>query len=172
MNGTPDESHTTHHAVDGKFSRAFENFVHESNDIVGLLAYARFKQTIRDECMQGNYVTGNLRNPPASTVDVFRSAAERDLSEFASSAIDDARSEIQQSATLNAITSTESSLIELITQRTGRLSSIVTNIVAWLVTLGISALILIVYALPNWQQTLVKAVSEAASPRTYDTDRR
>ena len=51
------------------FSKAFDNFVRDdSEDIEGLLAYALYKRTVRDQCRQGVAVDGKVRNLNYKTI--------------------------------------------------------------------------------------------------------
>lgn len=131
----------------GGHSKAFENLVTEGdNDIVGLLAYALLKQTIREEAMQGSQLNGAFKNPSNVVVAHYRKSAERVLDEFATQVIDDARSEIQTSAILNQLIATEVNLSSTISSATGPVRAIWTNIAAWGITGFIVFLIVVIIA--------------------------
>src|SRR3546814_756696 len=100
------------------YSRAFDNIVQGPDDTVGLLAYALFKQGVREDAAEGRRGDGGLRNPPATVVRVHRDAAQRILEEFASNAIAEAIHEVQQSAVLAAVTSAEVAVRSHIDQKT------------------------------------------------------
>ena len=89
-------------AAPGGYSRAFDNIVQSPDDTVGLLAYALFKQGVRESAAIGRKDETAQRNPPPTVVRVYRDAAQRILEEFASNAIAEATPEVQQSAILSA----------------------------------------------------------------------
>ncbi|MGK2910326.1 MAG: hypothetical protein ACSLE1_11100 [Sphingobium sp.] len=146
------------------YSRAFENFVAsdgDDEDVVGLVAYALFKQAVREEAAAGTAHAGDTRNPPATTVKTYRAAAEQILTEVIGRAIDEATPEIQQSAVLAAIDNATVKIEAHVTQRTGFGSALLTNIIAWIITLAIASLILILATRPSLEQAVVKAVDQA-----------
>lgn len=66
--------------------------------MVGLLAYALYKQSIREDIARGRLVDGSSRDPSPTTVNVFRHSADRILQEFAASAIEEARPDFERSS--------------------------------------------------------------------------
>jgi hypothetical protein len=136
------------------YSRAFDNIVQDEDDFVGLVAYALFKRAIREEAQAGQHSNGDTRTPTATVVQTYRQAAERTLSGVIDSALEAARPELQVSATLDAIETTKSSLREHITNRTGFFSAIVSNVIAWAVTLGLTVLILFLSNKPDLAKIL------------------
>ncbi len=151
------------------YSRAFDNIVQRPNDTVGLLAYALFKQGVREEAAAGRRVDGGSRNPPETAVRVYRDAARRILEEFASNAIAEATPEGSHSSILAAVMSVEAGVKSHIDQKTNWKNAIGMNLIAWVITIAVTALILVLYALPSMQQDMIDAVREiggSAAPRS------
>lgn len=145
-------------------SRAFENMVEGPNDIVGLLAYALFKQNIREEARQGVKTDGSLRNPSDVTVGLFRSSAEQQLNAFASAAIDQATPEIRESAILSAIWKLEANLKTHVTSRTGIGGAIWSNVIAWVVTIVLSTAIVVGLAVSRVGDRMMERFSDLLAP--------
>ena len=145
---------------DKAYSRAFDNIVQGSDDTVGLLAYALFKQGIRENAAEGRREDATSRNPPATVVRVYRDAAQRILEEFASNAIAEATPEVQQSAILAAVVTAEGSVKAHIDQKTNWKNAILTNLVAWVITIFVTVMVLTAYALPNIQQDMLNTLRE------------
>jgi len=142
-------------------SRAFENFVEtgsDERDVVGLIAYALYKQGIREEAISGTAAPGAQRNPPTTTVTTYRAAATQLLTEIVQRAIDETTPEIQRSAVLNAVETAKAEIKGHVTGRTNFGPALLTNIIAWIVTLAIAVLILRLAGSPGVDQTLVNAV--------------
>ena len=153
------------------YSRAFENFVvseGDEEDVVGLVAYALFKQAIREEAAAGALVGGDARNPSATTVKTYRAAAEQLLTGVVDRALDAATPDIQRSAVLSAIEGTTDQIKAHVTERTGFGSALLTNLVAWVVTLAIATLILILAARPSVEQTVAKAADRVGGQQAID----
>lgn len=144
-----------------QYSRAFDNIVKDEDDVVGLLAYALFKRAIREEAQNGQHSNGDTRNPSRTVVETYRQAAERTLSEVINASLEAARPELQSSAALDAIDAAKSNLREHITIRTGFLQAIITNIVAWALTLVLTVLILLAFNRPDPVQTIRNAAESA-----------
>jgi hypothetical protein len=144
------------------YSRAFENFVSAEGgeqDVVGLVAYALFKQAIREEAVSGTLVGGDARNPSATTVRTYRAAAEQLLTGVVDRALDEATPDLQQSAVLAAIEGATGQIKSHVTDRTGFGSALLTNLLAWVLTLAIAALVLILAARPSVEQTVARAAN-------------
>jgi hypothetical protein len=135
------------------YSLAFERFVENEHDIEGLLAYALYKATVREDALRG-FKSGNARDPSPAMVKTFKEAAVARLIEFADGMIEDATPELQQSAALDAVSGLHqtltsqmatavSTLKSHVDDRTGLRPSIFANVVAWVFTLAITALVLI-----------------------------
>ena len=139
------------------YSRAFENIVLGSEDIVGLLAYALYKEAVREEARQGGTVDGTTRNPPPATVNAFRMAAEQRLTEVVKRGIEEATPDIQQNAFTAAVAGLESELKSHVTQRTSFGTALFTNIIAWLTTLAIAAIIIFLLNRPSAEQSVAGA---------------
>ena len=146
-----------------KFSRAFENFVTENGDTIGLLAYALFKQAVRDEIISGQENNGANRNPQPSMVAAFRGSSERLLQEFAASAIIEARPQIIEESISYNISSINdkinmhaSELRSHITSRTKWYTAISSNIISWLISVIATAAIVIGYNHNDIQHGFIK----------------
>ena len=131
---------------------------------MGLVAYALFKQAIREEAASGAALGGDSRNPSATTVKTYRAAAEQLLTGIVANAIDEATPDIQQSAVLAAIEGATGHIKAHVTDRTGFGSALLTNIIAWVLTLAIATLVLLLAARPSVEQTVVKAAERVRPP--------
>jgi hypothetical protein len=147
-----------------EYSRAFENLVEDDNDIVGLLAYALFKQSVR-EAAQERQPAAFSRNPPASVVKTYRLSAERRLEEFASVIVDAQRAELMEGATVEAIKNAASEIRAHTTQRTGFGSALLTNVVAWVLTLAITVFIIWLSGKGGPEDVIVEAGKKADAAR-------
>ncbi len=132
------------------------------DDIVGLLAYALLKQSLREEAAKGVLVKSAFRDPGAHTVSLYRGSAERMLNAFATSAIDEARPEIQKSAALNKIATAESNIVNHVTNRTGTGAAIAINLAAWLISLAIAGIILGAAAVSGVADAMLDRIDSAA----------
>ena len=125
------------------FSRAFENLVTKGDeDIVGLLAYALFKQSVREATRGGDTSQSSERNPAPTSVHVYRSAAERRLSELVDFAVEGARPQIEASALRRAIQDGEVAIKAHVDQRTGFWTAVLAGIVAWSLSLLVTIVII------------------------------
>ncbi|CAN7499706.1 hypothetical protein LJR228_003398 [Mesorhizobium caraganae] len=140
------------------------------DDIVGLLAYALLKQNIREEAARGIRTEGSFRDPTAVTVNLYRSSAEQRLGSFAGSAIDEARPEIQESVILSTIRGLESDLVSHINSRTGTLTAIWTNLVAWMMTGFLTAVVILLLAVTGAGDRLVEKISDALGNAAVSAD--
>lgn len=134
------------------YSRAFQNMVDDDDDLVGLLAYAYYKASVREDARSGSPSDGRERNPNKAQVSAYRSHAERELSDVARRAILEATPDIEQTATANAIISNRTEIIAHITRRTGFWSAFGTNILAWIATLFVAGLVLFLAGRPSIDQ--------------------
>ncbi|WP_185804837.1 hypothetical protein [Pontivivens nitratireducens] len=135
------------------YSTAFEKMTKsDHNDLIGLVAYARYKQMVRDEVLQGQRAAGTPKNPSDQVVDFYRSAARQELQSFAASAIDEATEEIQHSALLDRIETATSEIQRHISDSTGTLRAVWTNFLGWAVTLVITLLVLLISQQPSLPQ--------------------
>lgn len=144
------------------YSRAFENFVDSSGDepdVVGLIAYALFKQAIREEATTGTIAAGDARNPSATTVNSYKAAAKQLLTGVVDRAFTEATPELQQSALLTAFEGAVDQVKAHVTERTSFGQALLTNVIAWVLTLAIAALILILATRPSLEQTVAGAAN-------------
>lgn len=136
------------------FSRAFDRIVQDADDVVGLLAYALYKEAVREEVIQGASPNPADRNPPNAVVKIYREAAEQRLSVVINGGIAQATPDIEAAAIGNVVKASEilittkldgvtTRLEDHVNKRTGFLSSITTNLIAWLLSLAITIIILL-----------------------------
>lgn len=153
------------------YSRAFEKLVLNSDDVVGLLAYATYKQSIREAAQDGRETDKSSRSLTPSLVNALRSSAEQLLTQIVNDGIAQATPDIQNTAmlaTLNShhseiLTTLESerqAIIGHVTEKTGFLPSFLTNIAAWFVTLLIAVSILYVSSRPSVEEALVGSIEQ------------
>lgn len=155
-------------------SRAFEALVQSADDVVGLLAYATYKQSVREAVLDGQAVADRAaRNLPPALVAALRSAAEQLLTKIVSDGIAQATPDIQNSATIATLNSNRAEVLNAlqderqrieahVTARTGFLSSFLINLAAWVVTLLIAVSILYLANRPSVESTLLKSMDKPA----------
>ena len=141
-----------------RHSKAFERFVQDHDDLAGLIAYAFYKQAIREALSQGGTVHRSQDRAPTPTeVDAYRNAAESKLTAFAESMIEQSKADIADTAARADIKALKSDLTTTIKQATTWRTAIATNLVAWLLSIAITVLILLSGA-PSWISTLIASL--------------
>ncbi|MFH7191656.1 hypothetical protein ACHWGL_32710, partial [Klebsiella pneumoniae] len=75
-----------------------------------------------------------------------------------------------QSALLTAIEGAAGQIKSHVTERTGFGSALLTNLIAWVLTLAIAALVLILAARPSVEQTVAKAADRVGVSKTIGKD--
>lgn len=158
-------------------SRAFEALVQGADDVVGLLAYATYKQSLREAALAGQALPDRAsRSLPPALVTALRSSAEQTLTRVVGDGIAQATPDIQNTATIAILGTNQAELLTAlqgerqrieghITARTGVLSSFLTNLAAWAVTLVIAVAILYLANRPSVESTILKSMDKpAASP--------
>lgn len=163
-------------------SLAFEALVQSANDVVGLLAYATFKQSIREAALEGQAVADRAsRNLTPSMVSALRSAAEQTLTEIVSDGIKQATPDIQNTATiatmnghrveiLNTLQQERQQIEKHVTARTGFLGAFLTNLAAWVLTLIIAVAILYLANSPSIEKTIVDTLDDPAAEKSVPAD--
>lgn len=133
------------------YSKAFEVFAESdiADELVGLVAYALYKKQIRERVQRGDVVASAQRNPTKSEQQIYISAAEDALDKFAVSIIDNARDQIVHENTQAEIYQVKMEVIESIETRTSLRTAIGANLVAWLISIGITVLLLVFLSSPN-----------------------
>jgi hypothetical protein len=161
-------------------SRAFELLVEDPDDIVGLIAYAKYKESVREGALQGNVADLAARNLTPVMVNMLRSAAKQMIAQVVSDGIAAASPEIQQTAAVAAVNATKEevkaaveksrsdTLRELteerqkiethVTKRTGYLAQFATNLLAWMVSVAIVVLIVLSRQGQNVEDEVIDAV--------------
>lgn len=153
-------------SVVAAYSRAFGNFVQSDDDVVGLMAYALFKRGVREEAQRGRVSLGGDRDPPPTVVEAYRQAAEQRLAGVIQAAIDEARPELQSSAFMDAVEKSTADISNHITTRTDFKSALFMNLIAWFVTLGLTALIIWLLGKPDIVTAALNHSTEAAAKGT------
>lgn len=97
-------------------------------------------------------------------VEAYRQSAERRLEELVETNIAQATPAIQRSAMLDALNTTETNIKGHVSARTGFVSALFTNVLAWMITLAATVLILAVASRPDPGQTLSDAVKSLGRP--------
>lgn len=124
------------------FSKAFDNFVkNDSEDIEGLLAYALYKRTVRDQCRQGVAVDGKVRNPPDSEVETYRASARDMIETLLTDYENDVRPDLQRSYFDEQLERWKGEIKATVRSRTSTSGQILSNLVAWVITLAISLIV-------------------------------
>jgi len=139
--------------------------VEDDGDIVGLIAYALFKQSVREAVSQGQ-MSALSRNPPASVVKTYRLSAERMLEEFATSIADDQRAEILESATIQAMNAASRDIKGHMSARTGFGQALLTNVIAWMITLAITVSIIWLSGRADPEDVIVDTAKRAEEARS------
>lgn len=158
-----------------RYSLAYERFVQADNDTVGLLAYALFKSAVRQEAMAGADVGAAPRAPVAAMIEVYRQAAEQRVSQVIADAIAQATPDIQASATVEAVNaareaaiaasnSVEGNLKSHIDEKTSFKQAMLTSFAGWLLTLGVTAIIIFLAGRPSVEDRVRRALTSDPAP--------
>jgi hypothetical protein len=146
-------------------STAFESFVGANDDLTGLVAYALYKQVIREKAAAGITTPSGHRQPTPTELDNYRNAAKGHLQRFAAEVTTAATPQIIAEALGTSIETAQVEVVKAIHRRTSFWSAIGTNLAAWVITLAITVLLLIGVYLPNWQSHLIEAIRAAQPPQ-------
>lgn len=161
------------------YSLAFERFVRSPDDFVGLLAYALFKAAVREGAAQGVPRERAARAPVPAMVAVYRQAAEQRVAELIGGAIEQATPEIQASATVaaveaaqkasvSAVGATEANLKRHVDDRTSFKQAMLTSFAGWLLTLGVTAIIIFLAGRASVEDMVKSAVARPTQPPGID----
>jgi hypothetical protein len=149
--------------ADKPYSQAFETFVkpeaEDEDDVIGLLAYALYKQAIREDAIAGNAMPGERRTPSDTTVQAYRGAARQLLTGVIDQAIADSTAAIQESALRDSVHAAEANIKAHLDTRTNWKAAVGTNLIAWLISLAIVFLVLVLFRAPEVTDLLVDAVN-------------
>lgn len=160
----------SHNDAELQYSKAYERFVEADDDTVGMLAYALYKSSVRQEAMQGAAPVIRSRAPVPALIDVYRQAAEQRISEMIARALAQATPDIQASAAIDAInTAQKASIVAIesaernvkthVDSKTGFWQAVVTSFVGWLLTLGVTAIIIFAAGRPSVEDRVKRAVT-------------
>jgi hypothetical protein len=153
-----------------KYSRAFETLVEDPNDLVGLVAYALYKQTVREAAATGRLtVQPRHRFPTPTERSAYRGNAERRLQSFAAVATQQATPEIMAKGIGSAVEAAKVELLQALERRTSFVNAILSNLVAWIITLAVTVLLIVTIYLPNWQADLLERIKAAQTPSAIST---
>ncbi|MBY0332629.1 MAG: hypothetical protein K2X49_18395 [Acetobacteraceae bacterium] len=148
--------------ADSTYSRAFESFAPDGNDLIGLLGYALYKAHIREAFLNRQAVnTGSNRAPTQTEIRAFRGEAERRLSVFADSMVEQATPEIERAGVTREVHASRDAIIAEMGRRTSYRTAIATNVIGWLVSIAITVLVAL-SGIPDW---VVRLVSHTGSSR-------
>ncbi len=157
-NGTPGPDGVPEAAI---YSRAFEQIVRSSDDLIGLVGYALYKKVVRGRIVEGRGATPpQSRNLTAGEVELYRNEAASFLKVFADATLEAAEPSIIQTM-----------LLREIRKSTGFWSpGVVVGIVAWPASIAVT--ICATYVLPDVAHDVVAHLqpkppassSEAAPP--------
>jgi hypothetical protein len=150
---------------EASYSRAFETLVEGPTDLVGLVAYALYKQAIREAGMGGRPMMPPLHRFPIPTErSAYRGDAERRLQAFAALATEQATPGIITKGVELTVEAARIELIEALNRRTSFTAAILSNLAAWVITLAVTVLLLVTIYLPNWQADLIAGIRAAQTP--------
>tara|TARA_B100000965_G_scaffold403157_1_gene430649 strand:+ start:4352 stop:4885 length:534 start_codon:yes stop_codon:yes gene_type:complete len=150
-------------------SRTFERLVESSDDLVGLIAYAIYKQALREAAQRGDSVRPKIdRNPTDTERTAYRDAAQKMLERFGTSVINEAREDFMAdslaaidqrvsdiaSYVKAAASENEAKVVATVRHRTSFGMAIMVNIAGWFATLAITALIVFAVAAPGLREAL------------------
>ncbi len=164
------------------YSRAFERLVNDNEDLVGLLAYAIYKQSVRENALAGQSTTNSQeRNLPPAMVGALRQAAEMRLTEAVSLGIQQAIPDIQNAAIIGSINANQTATITApaeerenikshITNRTGFVGAFFVNISAWAAALVVTVLILIYSGSPPLEDAVKNQVQSLGNGKIPTTE--
>lgn len=130
-------------------SKAFVCLVQDNKDTVGLLAYALFKQSINEAAQNGGDIRPRPRELSPTEVSTYRHAAESIIGEAVERTLTENLLEIQQSAAIDTIKAEAAGVRAHIDTRTSFGAALLTNIVAWIVTLAATVLIIWLSGAPD-----------------------
>lgn len=143
------------------YSRAFECLVQDANDTVGLLAYALFKQSIRETAQNGGYIRPLPRDLSLTEITTYRHAAESIIGTAVERTLTQNLPEIQQSAAIETVKAEAASVRAHVDSRTGFGMALLTNIVAWTVTLAITVLVIWLSGAPDLSKLIAGKEQQA-----------
>lgn len=154
-----------------RFSRAFDNFVGDDETLEGLIAYALYKKGVREDLRQGGEADRARRNPNRTTVDVFKSAAKERLESYAVAAIEERLEAMTSTAYHEAnqavgaeVRSAQAALEGTIRERTQFWAGVLSNTVAWFISLVLTVVLLALIGQRNMVGALFGSTDSNAAP--------
>ncbi len=148
--------------ADKPYSKAFECFVESPDDIIGLLAYALYKQDIQEARREGrDPPASGQRNPGRIEVKAFRSFAERSLEKVIETATKAAEPQWVEAGREQGRLADKSEILSLILARTGFLAAVGAGVLSWLLSIGTT--VLVVYSAPGWVRNLTDRIDQSVA---------
>jgi hypothetical protein len=137
-----------------EYSKAYERFVKDDDDLTGMLAYALYKAHVREARLNGRPLSTAERNPTSHELEAFRGRAERHLAAFAESIIEQAlpgavdeefgdELKALKSEIMTRIDVQGRDLKDLVEKKTGFWSSVWVNFIGWLFTLIVTVAVVL-----------------------------
>ena len=149
-----------------RHSMAFENLVRGSDDVVGLLAYAKFKQSVHEAAVAGNHMDRAARQVTPAMVGVLRSASEQIITQIVEEGLQAAAPDIENSAlrtsmeakfaeTVALVRTERGAITTHIDRRTSLRIAFFTNLAAWAVTLIVAIAIIRLFNGPSLEESIL-----------------
>jgi hypothetical protein len=135
------------------------------------LAYALYKESVHQEANAGQWRAGADRNPSNAMVGAFRDKARLRLQLFATHTIEATTPRILENATVQRLDRLTVDLGTLgdrvvahVDKRTAAGSAVLWNVVAWFVSIALTALVLVSLTLPNIGPSLAGFLQRLIGP--------
>lgn len=132
-----------------EYSKAFEKIAKlddlDDDDVIGLLAYAYYKKHKRELARSGLSADDLAKQHMYLTdiqIDQFRNSALHRLERYASQVVDKVRPSIEEKTRVERIDAAEREIINVVKSSSSPKMAIGVNLLAWLISLGISFLVL------------------------------
>lgn len=136
-----DDDHSFKH-----LNEAYDKLVSDERDVEGMVAFARFYSVRRRISDDGLAQAYRLTQSEAT---VFQEASERLINEYKDVIVEDRAPDIVRAAKDARLEGVEKTLVSELRARTGLGSAILANVIAWLITIGVTLLILYATQTPD-----------------------
>jgi hypothetical protein len=132
------------------YSKAFERFVEDEDDLVGLLGYALYKAHIREAARSGRLIAaGGARDPTTQEVAAFKGEAKSRLGDFGNSIVEQAKPELVRTEFGNELDAAKAEILAGVERRTGFWPAVSASVIAWLISIAITVLV-VLNGIPDW----------------------
>lgn len=138
----------------------FQSFVNSDgaeDDLEGLVAFALYEKSIREEAAGRESTSASKRRPSPTTVKTYRGAAQLLLESAISRVLKDIAPALKESALLDQIRASEVSIKAHIDVRNSSKSAIWNNLVAWAIGIALTFLLIVVTQQPDMIDRATKA---------------